>query len=248
MARACVFCGARADSHEHVWPAWLSRLLSGDTPGGAFTIENTLRSDLAPFTSRAMDLTVTRVCRGCNNGWMSRLEAAAQPVLAPLIQDRPTTLSADQQQVAAAWAMKTTLMCVLAGGVPAPTFFGGSDYLALQSTGRPVEGARMWVARYAGASAATIGGTYFSSKEGGVEGCAMTLTLGRLALQVLTLRGADPAFGGRDWLSATRPLWPVFADPLGWPPTRGITDEELPSFTHRWGAPVTPPAGAIASE
>ena len=247
MAGLCVFCGARADSREHVWPRWLSRLLAQYNPGGLFTIENTLRPDRGPFSSAGMDLKLRRVCGACNNGWMSDLEAAAQPVLAPMIEGWPTTLSADQQEIAAAWAMKTALVCALTGGVPAPTFFEESDYRTFRGTGRPLEGAHVWIGRYAGVSAATIGGTYLGGKDVGTEGCAMTLTLGRLTLQALTLRGGGPAFGGGEWLDAVRPLWPVFDDALSWPPPRGITDDELPAFTHRWGAPVEPAAGGVRS-
>jgi hypothetical protein len=240
MARVCVFCGARANSREHVWPRWLSRLLAKYNPDGQFTIENTLRPDRRPFAAPQMDLKVACVCASCNNGWMADLEGDAQQALSPMIEGWPTTLSGHQQEVAAAWAMKTTLVCARVGGLPVPTFFEEADYRAFYASVRPLDGTRVWIGRYVGESAATIGGTYLGGKAIGTEGCSMTLTLGRLALQVLTLRGGDTAFGGREWLRAALPLWPVFDAALSWPPPRGLTDEGLPAFTHRWGGPVQP--------
>lgn len=30
MARKCIFCGAKADSYEHVFPYWINRVIVND--------------------------------------------------------------------------------------------------------------------------------------------------------------------------------------------------------------------------
>ena len=51
----------------------------------------------------------TRVCIDCNNGWMSRLQQAAKPVLLPLIQGDPTRLSRQNQRLVARWATMSVM-------------------------------------------------------------------------------------------------------------------------------------------
>ncbi|MDG9674819.1 hypothetical protein [Micromonospora sp. DH14] len=63
---------------------------------------------------------VTRaVCAVCNNGWMSRLEAAAKPILMNLFDARRTNtstmLSTDEATVLARWAVKTSWTSELSG-------------------------------------------------------------------------------------------------------------------------------------
>jgi hypothetical protein len=49
------------------------------------------------------------VCARCNNGWMSRLEQRAQPIVAPLIRGEASTLDAAAQALTALWVVKTAM-------------------------------------------------------------------------------------------------------------------------------------------
>ena len=60
-------------------------------------------------TARTLNQTV-KVCAGCNNGWMSRLETAAKPVLERLLTGSPLALSVDQQHVVAQWFVKNAVL------------------------------------------------------------------------------------------------------------------------------------------
>jgi alkylhydroperoxidase family enzyme len=53
---------------------------------------------------------VTDICEVCNDGWMSRLEQEAQPILTPMLLDESRTFTAPEQQTVATWATKTTLV------------------------------------------------------------------------------------------------------------------------------------------
>ncbi len=110
--RACIFCGQRPLTDEHVWPQWLSGVISlgkmvdVSRASGAEGVANTRQSWTAPpFTT-----TVKRVCERCNTGWMSRLEDSAKPLLTPMISGQSAVLSPDDQRVVAIWAFKTILM------------------------------------------------------------------------------------------------------------------------------------------
>ncbi|MGH2922380.1 MAG: hypothetical protein ACRDKU_09965, partial [Gaiellaceae bacterium] len=67
--------------------------------------------ELRTWTAGKLDMKVRRVCESCNNGWMSELEKAAQPVLLPLIEGKSKKLVPVEQEVVAVWAIKTALMC-----------------------------------------------------------------------------------------------------------------------------------------
>lgn len=51
-------------------------------------------------------------CRGCNNGWMNKLEQRAKPVLMGMREaqrpDSVITLSPDRAATVAAWTVKTS--------------------------------------------------------------------------------------------------------------------------------------------
>jgi hypothetical protein len=62
------------------------------------------------------------VCGACNNGWMSRLEGDAKPVLKPLIEDphRLENLNLNQRALIARWTLKTAAMLNRASAYSAP--------------------------------------------------------------------------------------------------------------------------------
>jgi hypothetical protein len=53
-------------------------------------------------------MVLGRVCRGCNNGWMSQLEAAAKPTLLELAAGRVSVSELSPgRRTFARWALKT---------------------------------------------------------------------------------------------------------------------------------------------
>jgi hypothetical protein len=46
--------------------------------------------------------TVGDVCRQCNSGWLSELEAAVKPLLTPMIRGDRQTLGPEDQRIVAA--------------------------------------------------------------------------------------------------------------------------------------------------
>jgi hypothetical protein len=76
--RHCIFCLAPANSREHAIPEWLSKQMGIRELGfhpGHFSEKEGLK--LRPLI-KCEYLKTKQVCKGCNNGWMSELEAWAQ--------------------------------------------------------------------------------------------------------------------------------------------------------------------------
>src|SRR5690349_5445572 len=97
MPRTCVFCGGSPVTKEHVWPDWARRKLASSE---SFPHYRRLeRQGQDPVDKRwlapAHTMTVSAVCRPCNNGWMSELEARAKELLEPVLDGRGKQLHRD---------------------------------------------------------------------------------------------------------------------------------------------------------
>ena len=56
------------------------------------------------------ELVVKRVCRKCNNGWMSQLQSRGKPVIERLWDQDPVTLDLDDCQALSLWAVMTSMV------------------------------------------------------------------------------------------------------------------------------------------
>jgi len=117
-ANSCLFCGlngAGVLSKEHVIPQWLLRHLDLPVHDQLFQGVGHSESDRLLQTPRihsTYNFVQGHVCKDCNTGWMSRLEAVAKPMLIPLIdQDRSIeALSASEKEVLGKWTVKTAYL------------------------------------------------------------------------------------------------------------------------------------------
>ncbi len=108
---ACIFCCSDAKlTREHVFPQWLRALFPDLGEADYMRRLVTYSTDHHhERPGRPFDVVVRDVCADCNNGWMARLEAEAQPILTPMLQDGARVLSVLEQHVVATWATKTML-------------------------------------------------------------------------------------------------------------------------------------------
>ena len=72
------------------------------------------------FPQPFLSATVREFCDGCNNGWMSANERAAQNIVGPMAQGIPTTLDAAAQRAVAGWVAVKGLVAVLTSQVEQP--------------------------------------------------------------------------------------------------------------------------------
>ncbi len=103
-------------SKEHFWSDWMSELISHGSESKH--IHKIVSADAKIGTNQKVDKSESRqgdvttkkirvVCRKCNNGWMSKIEMKAKPILTQLILGRDCCLTPEQSHTLALWiAMK----------------------------------------------------------------------------------------------------------------------------------------------
>jgi hypothetical protein len=106
--RACVFCGGRHLTHEDVIPKWVPKLLGIDGDVRHVRGGQTVRKD------NKVAVRVRVVCPSCNHGWMSTLEGRMQKAFGPAVMGARPIMHREAQRLAATWAVKTTMLRILA--------------------------------------------------------------------------------------------------------------------------------------
>lgn len=126
--KKCIFCPSNADSAEHVLPDWLNRW----GPGGGEGVRQRSANGVpiietgGPFSKK-----LKIVCRPCNNVWMSRMEAEAQPALVRMFEwDGVSALQLEpsEQLALARWAFKTAVVAAHVNGEPSFPFQQCRDF------------------------------------------------------------------------------------------------------------------------
>ena len=130
-ATACIFRGTTNSTLtcEHVIPKWARRSFAIKGPVAVDAREEGLSQRRRVGAMQALNITLDdAICKECNSVWLSRLERAVKPLLAPMaVSARPATLSPASQQLLATWAVKTVLLLELA-------------FRQMYPASRPVEG------------------------------------------------------------------------------------------------------------
>lgn len=155
--RACVFCGAtdRKITNEHMWARWLRDHIEGGhgPPQEHFRIHGTRDGEtvvLDRWSAIPIDRKISGPCRPCNNGWMSRNETDAKPLLIPMLQGESVSLDTEARAILARWATLRILVAQLGHppdrrrAIPAHRY---RDFYARQAL--PI-GAQIWAAHYNG--------------------------------------------------------------------------------------------------
>jgi hypothetical protein len=88
-------------------PDWIGSVFR--VPGFRHTADR-YGQRMAEWDSPRLSLTINRVCKTCNTGWMSDLETETKPVLKPLIRGKDRTLWTDHQTLLTAWLVKTSMV------------------------------------------------------------------------------------------------------------------------------------------
>lgn len=116
LIRTCIFCGPGCGrlTKEDVWPTWLGKYIPKDR--SSYSASSTIiHEERPPDVSRRIvngdpkSRRVKLVCGDCNNGWMSRLQERAKPVVLPLAMGRSTLIGLDAQRTLAAWCTMSVM-------------------------------------------------------------------------------------------------------------------------------------------
>jgi hypothetical protein len=237
----CIFCGKRSSARHHkedVLPKWIAR----EFPG---TWRTVFGQSGKTFAKRGEIGIVSRLpCTECNNGWMSRLESAAKPVLIPLMKGVASDLAPEQQKIISAWLLKTCIMVEVLHDTN-PDYFEAGDRKALKESLAIPAQTSVFLARYVGAHEIRIHEMPLDLAFGPLESAAWsysysaTLAIKQLAFQIFSFRTPEnhsltvtpeiPRF----WHDATIQIWPT-GNSVRWPPPFALDDKAFDFFANRW--------------
>jgi hypothetical protein len=105
VEKKCIFCGDRADSMEHVIPAWISKQLGIREMidmDGAIQLGRQARRQPISFASYRARI----FCAKCNEHF-HHLEDEVIPILVPMAKGMVVSLGPESQALLARWAVKT---------------------------------------------------------------------------------------------------------------------------------------------
>ena len=115
--RKCLFCGATADSQEHVFAEWLTKRMRARNQkfqAAVFNGETGLKT--YGWTTPGKYRT-KQVCDDCNNGWMSQLEQDFQQKVGgliepdwPLLAEEMVQSLQDHSEMMVRWMIKTAII------------------------------------------------------------------------------------------------------------------------------------------
>jgi len=241
--RSCLFCLAPANSLEDAWPQWITKQFKGRRPSEVHAERGGKK--LKPWRTLQPELTIRCVCRGCNNGWMSQLEQAAQPVLQPLIAGQSVSLDETGQAVVARWAVKTA-MVLEAVDPREKRIYEAAQCARFRACGAIPWRTTIWLAASVdSASFMSTKNRHLGEPAHEIVGASTTMAFGHIAIQVLTMQVPEDVgpqtvvttmVRRGPWDQLTRQVWSTRA-PVTWPPAMGVSGEEgLDAFADRFSA------------
>jgi hypothetical protein len=122
---ACLACGSSSSklSREHVFAAWLLDYLNARNISiGLFRRKGDGSTEIGRKEIALNSFTLKRICEPCNNGWMSRLEERAKPLVISLMTGKKKidSLESQERELLARWAGKTAIIESHAIGAESP--------------------------------------------------------------------------------------------------------------------------------
>jgi hypothetical protein len=251
VTRTCIFCDSSLSkstrSKEDVIPRWVRELVQ--LPSGV-RVRVERRYEGQPLPNRLEDTLVliarNRVCRTCNNTWMSRMQEAAKPSIGAMIGGHPKiVLMPDAQAVISGWL--TMLAMVLEADTETVNpYYTDKERERLRTVPEVPGLTTVWLARRSASDSrlGAFGSSYsipFLAPENPPKiapGFVMTICIGHAVFQMLVIRSDRRSLEYDDgvWADAIVRFGPPNA-PLPWPPPRPLDDLGLHAFAVRWNRP-----------
>jgi hypothetical protein len=211
---------------------------------------------LKPWNRTEPELKLKRLCAGCNNGWMSRLEERTKPILVRLLENEPVLLDLDAQAEVARWAIKTAMVVEGVENIE-HHLYSTSDRVAMRERQEIPTRTMVWLATLSERDVLFTSKTehWDAPVDARTRAMCVTIAFGSVALQVFTMKLPHEVSSAVSvttqmlkgpWLEATARIWPHSVAPLTWPLTRALTGEtELDQFANRFKASAVPDSQSI---
>jgi len=111
----CIFCDQyREKAKEHIWPRWLFNYMGeiGRKEVAGLHFHFPWPSPVSVRKQSIESLVNGKVCKRCNNGWMSELENQSSPLLKDVIENTRNANSwgSCEAELIAKWSFKTSIM------------------------------------------------------------------------------------------------------------------------------------------
>jgi len=240
--RMCIFCRKKASSKEDAWPLWLMNRFPTSSTSRMYAERGGHK--LGNWTTAKPELSVKWLCTSCNNGWMSRLEDEAKPVLESILDDKLKDINASAQSTIARWAVKIAM--VLESIDSNRTWFYADDERQLMGAVQSLPPrTSVWIAKcinqpniYSAAK-----DLWTTPSNDGIHAYATTMAFGSLALQIVSIKtlAAIPEnvtltynVSEGPWDKTLVQVWPTTQNSLAWPPQYGLNSEfGLDALTER---------------
>jgi hypothetical protein len=244
MFPPCIFCNNESGSEEHLWAAWMHRLMKfGPLKVQEGNDPETIEAD--------PEKTINTVCHPCNNTWMSQLEEKNIPSLRPMMQNQPTTIDPGRQRLLTEWAVKTAMVLdSIKPGIGNEKFYTDAERLNMRLTRKIPERTRIWLGAMTEPHLGSFGTDLAIFGNNGTvrigTGIATTIVVGHFAIQVVTehifpqfaaenVTEVQPRAG--DWENMLIELYPKKQKKVEWPPKKPFTNggpQGLAYLMHRW--------------
>lgn len=240
--RMCMFCPEKVSTKEDAWPLWLIK---------RFPVSSTARIDaerggrnLGNWPTVKPKLQVKWLCPSCNNGWMSRLENEAKPVLVSILDDKLKDIDASAQTTLARWAVKT-VMVLEAVDSNRHWFYSENERQLMRVALALPKRTSVWIAKcvdqpnvYSAAK-----DLWTTPGDDSVHAFVTTMAFGSLALQVVSIRTPEAiseniavTYDVREgpWDQTLVQVWPTSQNSRAWPSCYGLAGEwGLDALTER---------------
>jgi hypothetical protein len=250
MGVPCIFCGSTGSmSKEHIFPHWMHPYLPKSGRENHTRKNEILRrsgpdTEIITRSGEPFSGALRIVCRDCNNGWMSKLQEEAKPIILPLILGEPSRLNRRGQELLAAWVTMFVFVSEYAGNHPLFVMATPEERRHLMERREPPVGWRIWIGDYVrGSWVGTVVHTTVpvapdgASKED-FEGERLKANVGSTTfvanrLFVSVFRSRIPVILSKQHLPRhTYPrLWPIIRGALNWPPRRKVRDEDADAIS-----------------
>lgn len=171
------------------------------------------------------------VCKPCNTGWMSRMETATKPILAPMIRGHAVTLSEVQQRTLTEWL--TLKLMVWEQTDPRASLFTRAETDAFARDRAIPAGLRFWLFRTRVPDFARVTRSFSALVEAGEVATAekanvQTVLFGAGEFVAFAFHSRVPELDiAKHRQRFARPLWPTWRGALTWPPRNHLTGPQI---------------------